>query len=415
MAAPSPCPSPAAAPPFVHDWGAPGIREPPIQPPTFNGTPSANPLPFHGLQFHPLGLFELRRRLGIYAEDPSIWNTYRERFLAADIAWIAHGASDDNQHVPEQAGFFPEFFRLRESLPSDDAGYDTRRDFREAVKKSIWDLTTMLDRTFGSTTMILHAPGTTVPGTPPQPDFLRASVYLPPAFLRRHPEVQQPIAQLVQSFIESVAVPTARDWGTDARLIGWHLPTRSGRVRANNIPVNLMIPRPTPASSSHYLFRGRPAGAIVGETARSESPESTLYGSEEPLSRDAEALIGALEQISLLESEVKLLSEHLDQRLKYHQSTMAELIAAQHEANKLSLQLASANARVLGYEEQHRELQAFCGGLQDQLAAMQRAPALRGPFSPRPHPPSYTASSPQTSEGLMKERPSPPPNHGIRP
>jgi hypothetical protein len=121
-------------------WNAPGVRDPPVAPPSHGNHPGRNPLPWHGLKFNPLGCFDLRRRLGIFKQEPLIWNTYRRRFLASDLAWLASGASEDNQHDPGQLGFFPEFRALRDSLPSDDLGYAARQEFADGVKKLIWDL-----------------------------------------------------------------------------------------------------------------------------------------------------------------------------------------------------------------------------------------------------------------------------------
>ncbi|KAJ7726206.1 hypothetical protein B0H16DRAFT_1894840 [Mycena metata] len=349
----APSAPPAARQPFVHNWGIPEIRRPPLAPPSNGQYPGRNPLPLHGLRFNPLGAFDLRRHLGIFPHDPSIWNTYRQRFLAADIAWLATGASDDNQHEPGARGFFPEFRNLRDSLPSNDLGYTARADFSESIRRMIWDLAMMWDRTFGSTTIILHVNGTMIPGSPASPDYLRASAH-------------NAIANIAQTFIESVGVPTVRAWAEDARLLGWRLTQGHGIVTPNHVDVNELIPTPQQNGSSHYVFRGRPQTGASSVTADSDSttqlppsPGSTRYGSEEPLSAETMALLSALERIAVLESEVEQLRGHLEATTNDHLSTIQQLATTEAELN-------AATAREVGYGDQQRELQAYVMSLQRQ-------------------------------------------------
>jgi hypothetical protein len=142
MATPGRClrPTPTPpAPPYVHDWAAPGINQLPVAPPTFLDLPAPQPIPLHNLKFNPLGCYDVRRWPGILKRDPAIWNTHRQRFLASDIAWPASGASDNRYHTGF-SGFFPELSTLRDSLPQDNQGYIARREFGLAIRKLIWDL-----------------------------------------------------------------------------------------------------------------------------------------------------------------------------------------------------------------------------------------------------------------------------------
>ncbi|KAJ6518454.1 hypothetical protein DFH09DRAFT_1331938 [Mycena vulgaris] len=214
-----------AAIPVAYDWNAPQHAILPTAPPSNGGYPATNPLPLHRLQFTPLGLYDLRRRIGVFSSQPSLWNPYRRCWLSADLAWFVSGVSEDNQHHPGAGdGFFPEFHALRDSLPpknvAGDAGIIARKSFHEAIRKLIWDLATMLDRTFGSTTMIMHSAGTTMPGTPAAPEYLRCSVYLPPLFLRHHPDSHQPISEIVQLYINFVGIPTVLKWKDNAKKCG---------------------------------------------------------------------------------------------------------------------------------------------------------------------------------------------------
>src|ERR1700761_8939158 len=55
--------------PFVHNWGIPGINIP--VPPTRVG-PAQNAPALRSLRFSPLGLYDLRRRLGVFPTEPRI-------------------------------------------------------------------------------------------------------------------------------------------------------------------------------------------------------------------------------------------------------------------------------------------------------------------------------------------------------
>ena len=75
----------------------------------------------------------------------------------------------------------------------------------------------MYDRLNGSTMMIISSAGTTVPGSPTRPEFLKASVYLPPSFVAHHPDLHSHIMDIVQHYIETVGVRTVTLWSQRAR------------------------------------------------------------------------------------------------------------------------------------------------------------------------------------------------------
>jgi hypothetical protein len=123
---------------FQHDWGIPGIDIP--VPPTCDGSgPFEVPLPFKTLKFGPLGLYDLRRRLGV-PQQRGVFQRYRERFLASDIAWFSAGASIDGMHIPQPAGFSPEFVNLRNSLPTGTVGKEARKTLNERLQHTVFDL-----------------------------------------------------------------------------------------------------------------------------------------------------------------------------------------------------------------------------------------------------------------------------------
>ena len=113
----------------------------------------------------------------------------------------------------------------------------------------------MYDRLIGSTTMIISIGGTTVPGSPARPEYLKASVYLPPAFVSHHPDLHRAIIDIVQHFIETIGVRTVTMWSQRAcRDLGYPL-TQVG----NPLPNPHVDAFPSPDhNSAHYMFLGQP-------------------------------------------------------------------------------------------------------------------------------------------------------------
>ena len=96
------------------NWGIPvSILEP----------PGASPQPqaWNKLKFNPTGLFDLRRRIGVFASEPGVYNDHCTRFNAADLAWFAAGLSTEVLHLTQNA-FAPEFSTLRQTTPTGQVG-----------------------------------------------------------------------------------------------------------------------------------------------------------------------------------------------------------------------------------------------------------------------------------------------------
>ncbi|KAJ7833793.1 hypothetical protein B0H14DRAFT_2591272 [Mycena olivaceomarginata] len=235
--------------PFVHDWGIPGIDIP--VPPACVG-PSRDILAFRNLRFSPLGLYDLRRRLGVHPSEPGIFQRFRDRFLTSDMAWFAGGMSSDGKHAPTTPGFFPEFIALRDSLPAGTVGNEARKMLNERMQHAVFDLATLWDRTFGGMTMIMHIEGTTMPNTPTEPQFLRAATYLPPGFVAAHPASHAAIARITQTFIEAIGIPTVQQWRANALLRGWSL-TQPGLGAPANRTTPYLIPTPPPGLRSFQV------------------------------------------------------------------------------------------------------------------------------------------------------------------
>ncbi|KAJ7281720.1 hypothetical protein C8J57DRAFT_1500414 [Mycena rebaudengoi] len=113
---------------YSWNWGLPGIHIP--QPPVARDADlTTRPPAYEDLKFNPLGLYNLRRRLGVLVSEPGTFTTFRRKFDAADLAWLTAGASADSCHFIDPSKFFPSFFALRDSLPTESAGRDQRKSF----------------------------------------------------------------------------------------------------------------------------------------------------------------------------------------------------------------------------------------------------------------------------------------------
>jgi hypothetical protein len=159
--------------------------------------------------------------------------------------------------------------------------------------------------------MVITTEGTTVPGTPPRSEFLKAHVYIPSSFLSENPGSHVAIATIVQLFIEHVGVPTVESWTRRALARNWPL-TQPGS-NGLHVPVNPatlpLIPNPAPRSS-YYLFRGHAAGYVP--TAPDDPPSSSqasFYDIDDIEMDDTTmSLLSAVERVAELEAEITALS-----------------------------------------------------------------------------------------------------------
>lgn len=208
----------------------------------------------------------------------------------------------------------------------------------------------MLDRSSASTTMVLHIDGTTVPGAPLRPEYLKAHVYLPPSFLQENPESEVAVADMVQQFIEYVGVPTATSWTRRACARNWPFTQRS-TVVAPSPPDMPLIPDPIPRSS-HYIFRGRRASGVIvpdpsAEPSASQDSQVSVYDIDEiELDSTASALLSAVEHNSYLETEIKELTATASQ-FEEQRDMMADVINDYEKRERAhSDQAIAAQARI---------------------------------------------------------------------
>ncbi|KAJ7815527.1 hypothetical protein B0H14DRAFT_2603414 [Mycena olivaceomarginata] len=246
--------TPTNPPPYDYNWGVPNISVPI---PASRDEIPLTPKPLGEVEFTPVGIYDVRRNLG--AAVPH-FNRLRHRYAAADLAFVASGASEDGHHQTAPTEFFPEFWSLYDSQPVGRPGQLARKDFGERYTEFAMLQATKWDRATAGTTFIVHVNGTVVPGTPSAPERLKAHVYLPPHFLAHHPQAHPAVAFIVQTVIEQIGVPTVQDWRNKAERV-WPL-TQTGHVRPVALPA-VLIPAPVSPRSAHYIFPGRPASQLT--------------------------------------------------------------------------------------------------------------------------------------------------------
>ncbi|KAJ7241548.1 hypothetical protein C8J57DRAFT_1526694 [Mycena rebaudengoi] len=270
---------------FVVDWGMPGVN---IQPPPLRDgyMLTSTPQSWSQLQFTPIGLFDLRRNQGI-PRTPGVFQRYRTRWLASDLAWFAADLHKDGSHLRNTDTFFPEFEALRDSLPPGTAGSDARKGLNERIQNLTFDLATAWDRLFG-------------------PQFLRSSVYLPPSFL----------------FIESVGVPTVQTWRNCALQRGWSL-TANGPGAHHNPYSTILIPRPQAPGSAHYKFHGRAVSVLdtlLAPTPVVVIPDDDFDEAHRRIQELEEQETILFSRIAALEDAKADLQGHLDSTLEANRS-----------------------------------------------------------------------------------------------
>ncbi|KAH9483799.1 hypothetical protein JR316_0003276 [Psilocybe cubensis] len=156
--------------------------------------------------------------------------------------------------------------------------------------------------------------GTVVPGSCFLPEFLKVRVYLPPAFIAHNPDLHPAICDIVQHFIETVAVRTAEKWSPRAKRTLNYSMTQKGRPVPNPFP-SVSIPLPEEGAACYMFFGGpsvhdsiyhsSPPPPIVSishnrSTSPSPSNSSDMYAVKSLSDSDC-TILGLQEDISALQ------------------------------------------------------------------------------------------------------------------
>ena len=189
----------------------------------------------------------------------------------------------------------------------------------------------MYDRLTGSTTMVISSGGTTVPGSPVRPEYLKASVYLPPAFITHNPDLHRSIINIIQHYIETVGVRTVNMWSQRARHDLHYSLTQVGNPQ-QNVLVNT-IPSPE-YNSAHYTFLGQPyriTEDLSAPPVRAPSPVGSTTSSDLSSDLGEDPDMSVLMVIDLKQHNRELQDQiHV---LQQHINDLEEQVNASHRHN----------------------------------------------------------------------------------
>lgn len=220
----------------------------------------------------------------------------------------------------------------------------------------------MYDRLTGSTTMVISSGGTTVPGSPARPEFLKASVYLPPAFVIHHPDLHHHLIDIIQHYIETVGVRTVTMWTQRARRELGYSFTQVGNPRQN--PQVDAIPSPE-YNSAHYTFLGQPYRITEDPSTRSVRPPSRASSTD-----SYEYAFGEDPDPSMLEI-MDLQDEKRELREQIH-NLQQRISALEEEAKVTNIHNSSLNDRIVFLEGQ---IQSFAEATSTPVRNMATNPA----------------------------------------
>ena len=97
------------------------------------------PLAWNSLAFHPLGLYDLHRRLGKLHKEPGIYNAYLDHFDYSDLAWFAPGLAKSPSVGTDCNSFHPQYLALRAALPKNSTATELRTALRKKTQALTFD------------------------------------------------------------------------------------------------------------------------------------------------------------------------------------------------------------------------------------------------------------------------------------
>jgi hypothetical protein len=99
------------------------------------------------LKFNPLGIYNLRRRLGALQHEPGVFMRYKSNFASSDVAWFSAGMHNDGQHMTPRDTYHPLFMTAREHTGTGESATRLRNKLRDSVRDEIFDMVSALYHT----------------------------------------------------------------------------------------------------------------------------------------------------------------------------------------------------------------------------------------------------------------------------
>lgn len=231
--------------------------------------------------------------------------------------------------------------------------------------------------------MVIHVDGTTPPHMLALPEYLKAHVYMPPNLVDEFTDSHSTIASIVQSFIETLGVPTVMHWQQAAVNNNWSL-TQTGNLPVPSINDLPVIPNPTTPSSLYYIFPGRPYGSLQMVSQLNNSSHSS------PERQAATPLVDAEpDWFAIMEQNEQILGELSEA----HAKVMEQETTIERLREEIRALLVRPERRMVDEAVQSGGLVMHGGGLSGQTR-----PRLQTSGSARTAPPiTYSQSFPASS------------------
>ncbi|KAI0699212.1 hypothetical protein BC835DRAFT_1412677 [Cytidiella melzeri] len=307
---------------------------------------------------------ELLRRLGL-------------RWTAATFAFMAGGMWNDGRHNWPTGSFHRLFFDTRNSTESSA----TRSGICLHLLQTALDLITALDRVSGGATLLMHIDGNLPPGHNRVPEAVKVKTYVTPHIMQEIPNGDIIVAQLTQTFVESIALPSIERWERAMENNGitfkYLFLNRTEVPRYNYENPPSLVLSPSPYTSSLYSICGRPVGAL-DDAIKFHRPS---YVASQPTA-EYEAMKIARDQAQDDRNEIQ-----------------AMLLQAQAKVVKLETQLAQKERVLAASEKRLSELTLGLSAIEEQTTRLLRNTRDGGPHKfepqgvPRPQPQASTSSA----------------------
>ncbi|KDR74600.1 hypothetical protein GALMADRAFT_140966 [Galerina marginata CBS 339.88] len=289
----------------MHDW------ETDVTIPAPHGA-GVCPLPLNRIRYTPAGLYDIRRHCGALPHSPGAYNTHRQSFEAADMAWIATSlglSTRPLQLMPSE--FPPELLTLRDGMPANAA--PARAAMRARLQRLIFDVAALLDRAFGGATLVLHVEGSTRPNSPLRPEYVKSDVYFPAHLIEEEPRLSPILSSMAQQFMVDVGLSVIERWERCARVKWSFTQGADGKIPA---PYVVLPEQPiaTPPGSSSFIYHGREVntvGARPHVTVNGDSDDEDDTFSQFDPSPSEWQVIEAAEKYARLESQLAAMRDEL--------------------------------------------------------------------------------------------------------
>lgn len=271
-----------------------------------------------------------------------------------------------------------------------------------------------MDRAFGSSTVVLHCTGTSVPGAPLIPSAAICEAYLPRHIVDHFNKAEQvQFAQMIQEFIELIGIKSMALYNERCASEGWSTPKPRP---ASDFPVYTgpLVPSPIYPNSSVYKIRARassdpllkpatpapPSDAPQSPPIRMSSPTSSFGVNED----EYPSLDDTLEALSAANAELRALQvQYAKEKVDLH-SQIADLTEALQASEKRREELESR--RFASPIKSPHRLRSPPSTPNPVAASPYGSMPTRAPLSPEPQPLAASASSARFPSTSSRQTPS---------